>query len=770
MYEAIPDELRKLHQWGNYHRIWVPKRNKYTKIPIDPWNGKDGKSNDSSTWSDFDTAMRALDKYPQSDGLAFYFANGYVGLDIDHIADELEKVQEGDNDPENYVNKVRELTQQTYMEVSMSGEGIHCIFKGKIPGDRRRKANVEMYQSGRFFALTGNAIFEDHPQVSSLDDEEMSDLYNHYFHSDKVASFPVSSAVNITSNDLTEDEVIHRAENSRTGMRFKLFMNGGWEEFYPSQSEADLAFANDLAFWTGRNFSMMDSIFRRSSLMRDKYDEKHGKTTYGIALLNKAINETHDVFNPKDKPVFNYDMSFLEKDREKPKPPRTWDDTGNALRFLDRYGDSVKYSYVDKTWYFYNGNYWEPDHQGLIEKLADKTVKAMDNEKLHIWPGTEEDKAIEKWEKFKASSRNNRSKKNMIEEVKHHIPVLHGDFDKEHMLLNTISGYVDLNSGVLKDHDRKKMFSQMTNVEYTDHIDAPEWDKFLHQIFDDNEELIHYIQKAVGYSSTGSTKEQVMFILYGNGRNGKSIFINTIADVLGSYAKTMNVSSIMVHNNNSANSDIARLEGARLVISSEANEGSRLDEGLVKQMTGGDKMVARHLYASEFEFTPEFKLWMATNHKPLIRGTDDGMWRRIMLIPFPVQIPADKVDKELKYKLEREGSGILNWIVQGAMMWQSEGLNPPQIVTNASKEYRDEMDVISFFVSECCEIGDGYQAPAGELFETYKNWAEDSSEYSMRKQKFGREMKKKFSSKRTNQGIYYQGLRLKTDPRMNFVN
>lgn len=770
MYEAIPDELRKLHQWGNYHRIWVPKRNKYTKVPINPWNGKDGKSNDSSTWSDFDTALRALDKYPQSDGLAFYFANGYVGLDIDHIADELEKVQEGDNDPENYVNKARELTQQTYMEVSMSGEGIHCIFKGKIPGDRRRKANVEMYQSGRFFALTGNAIFEDHPQVSSLDEEEMSDLYNHYFHSDKVASFPASPAVNITSNDLSEDEVIHRAEASRTGMRFKLFMNGGWEEFYPSQSEADLAFANDLAFWTGRNFSMMDSIFRQSNLMRDKYDEKHGKTTYGIALLNKAINETHDVFNPKDKPVFNYDMSFLEKDREKPKPPRTWDDTGNALRFLDRYGDSVKYSYVDKTWYFYNGNYWEPDHQGLIEKLADKTVKAMDDEELHIWPGTDEDKAVKDWEKFKAKSRSNRSKKNMIEEVKHHVPVLHGDFDKEHMLLNTISGYVDLNSGVLKDHDRKKMFSQMTNVEYTDHIDAPEWDKFLHQIFDDNEELIHYIQKAVGYSSTGSTKEQVMFILYGNGRNGKSIFINTIADVLGTYAKTMNVSSIMVHNNNSANSDIARLEGARLVISSEANEGSRLDEGLVKQMTGGDKMVARHLYASEFEFTPEFKLWMATNHKPLIRGTDDGMWRRIMMIPFPVQIPANKVDKELKYKLEREGSGILNWIVQGAMMWQSEGLNPPQIVTNASKEYRDEMDVISFFVSECCEVGDGYQAPAGELFETYKHWAEDSSEYSMRKQKFGREMKKKFKPKRTKHGIYYQGLQIQKDPRVNFIN
>jgi putative DNA primase/helicase len=159
------------------------------------------------------------------------------------------------------------------------------------------------------------------------------------------------------------------------------------------------------------------------------------------------------------------------------------------------------------------------------------------------------------------------------------------------------------------------MFSRQTAAEYTDTIDAPEWDKFLHQIFNNDEEVIHYIQKAVGYSATGSTKEQVMFLLYGNGRNGKSVFINTIADILGSYAETMNVESIMVKRSSGVNSDIARLEGARLVISSEANEGSRLDEGLVKQMTGGDKMVARHLYASEFEFTPQFKLWMATNHK-----------------------------------------------------------------------------------------------------------------------------------------------------------
>lgn len=769
MYERIPNELKKLNQWGNYHRIWIEKRKKYTKIPLNPWTGEDGKSNDPNTWSDFDTALRAIDKYPQADGLAFYFANGYIGLDIDHISDELEKVKQGDHDPENYVNKAHELTHGSYMEISMSGEGIHCIFKGKIPGDRRRKGNFEMYQSGRFFALTGNCV-NSNPEIKSLNNDDMRKLYEHYFGSDKIAQFPKQPQNNITTNNLSVEEVIERAEASSTGERFKLFMDGGWEQFYPSHSEADLAFANDLAFWTGRDFEQMDNIFRESNLMRPKYDSKRGKTTYGIALLNKAITETSDVFNPDNKPVFNYDMSFLKNNKQdKKKPTRSWDDMGNALRFMDDYGENFKYSYVDKCFYYYNGSYWEPDKTGVVEKCADNVIVNMKKEKLVIAPGMDEDDAKKDWAKFLKRSRSNRSKKNMLEELKHHIPILHSDFDKESMLLNTKSGYVDLNSGVLKDHDREKMFSQQTAVEYTDNIDCPEWDKFLHQIFNNDEELIHYIQKAVGYSATGSIKEQVMFILYGNGRNGKSVFINTIADILGTYAETMNVSSIMIKSNSGANSDIARLEGARLVISSEANEGSRLDEGLLKQLTGGDKIVARHLYASEFEFNPEFKLWMATNHKPLIRGTDEGIWRRIMLIPFLVQIPADKVDKDLKYKLQREGVGILNWIVQGAMMWQREGLNPPEIVTKASKEYRNEMDVIQFFISECCEVGDGYTAPAGELFKKYQEWSKDSSEYLMPKQKFGREMRKKHKYVRTRKGRYYLGLRIIQDSRTNFL-
>jgi putative DNA primase/helicase len=269
---------------------------------------------------------------------------------------------------------------------------------------------------------------------------------------------------------------------------------------------------------------------------------------------------------------------------------------------------------------------------------------------------------------------------------------------------------------------------------------------------------------------TGSIKEQIMFILYGNGRNGKSVFLETISNILGTYAKTIQASSIMVKQNNGGpNSDIARLAGARLVTSSEPNEGLRMDEGLVKQLTGGDKVVARQLYGKEFEFEPEFKLWLATNHKPIIRGTDDGIWRRIRLIPFTVQIPDDQVDKDLKYKLARESIGILNWAVDGALKWQQHGLHTPEIIKGASEGYRKEMDVISAFIDEMCDTGEQYQVKSSELYQTYKQWADDNSQYRMSNTKFGKELTQKFDRKHTMNGNMYIGLCLKKDTRLQWV-
>lgn len=762
-YENIPQELRNLKQWGLFQLKWVKERNKNTKIPINPYNGKAGKSNDSSTWSDFDTALKALDEIERADGLAFYFTNGYVGLDIDHISDDLADWHQGDSSVSNLINKFHLMTDETYMEVSQSGTGIHCIFKGKIPGKRRRKGNYEMYQQGRFFALTGNSIGI--PKIATLSKEKIQALYNFLFGADKSVPNEIEEP-EITALDLSIPDIIKRAEESKIGTRFTMFMEGGWEQFYNSHSEADMAFANDLAFWTGRDFHKMDTIFRNSSLMRDKYDEKHGATTYGISLLNKAISETTNIYDPKQDGK-EPDLVFDWNKPKKRTVARSWDDTGRGQRLNDQFGDVFRYMATDKTWYFYNGSYWELDNGRHIELAAEKVVNSIKAENPDFSFATQQDKerAMREWNKFIKESRSHIAKVHMIDEFKKYVTIDHGLFDHDNMLLNTESGYVDLTNGELKDHDIKKMFSEQTAAEYSDNIDCPMWKDFLDQIFNHDEDLIHYIQKAVGYSVTGSTAEQVFFLLLGTGRNGKSVFINTIRNILGSYAKQMSVESIIVHNSSgSANSDIARLENTRLVTSSEANEGSRLDESLVKQLTGGDRILARFLYGQEFEYDPKFKIWMATNHLPFIRGTDEGIWRRIKVIPFNVQIPANKVDKNLENKLKAEWTGILNWIVQGAIMWQVEGLKDPEVVQDASKQYRENMDPLEAFLDECCKAGSNYTIMGRPLYNAYRDWARESNEHLMSMTKFGREMAKKLPKTKERNGTRYVGIQLKKEP------
>jgi putative DNA primase/helicase len=593
-----------------------------------------------------------------------------------------------------------------------------------------------------------------------VDSQKLQTIYDRYLKADKVVDFNHDAP---QTNDLTEQEIIERAEASKSGKRFLLFMGGGWEEFYASQSEADLAFANDLAFWTGRDFAKMDSIFRQSSLIREKWDEQHGKTTYGVATLNKAINETRDVFTERKRPLkYKFEFDETEKPKEE-TPPRSWDDTGNTDRFIDKFGKFVKYSYTDKNWLIYNGSYWEPDEMGQVHSLVDEVVDAMKHEKIVVPANADidEGEAEKAFKKHLKHSRSNSGKKSLMDELKHRVPVRHDEFDRDPMLLNTANGYVDLSSGVLHEHDIKKMFSRQTKFEYTDTIDCPEWMQFLTEIFMGDKDLMNYIQKCVGYSLTGSTKEHVLFILFGNGRNGKSVFIDTISDILGNYARSMQADSIMIKPNKSAtNSDIARLEGARLVTSSEPNDGLRLDEGLVKQLTGGDRVTARFLYGKEFEFKPQFKLWLATNHKPIIRGTDDGIWRRTMLIPFAHQIPDNKVDKDLIYKLKREAVGILNWAVEGVLKWQREGLKPPLSVREASKAYREEMDVTAGFIDENCVVDKTKTVRANDLYSRYKDWAKANGQYLMSSTKFGREMGNKFERNHDRKGWYYAGLEL----------
>lgn len=751
----IPNELKQLDNWC----VWkFENRNgKRTKIPFNAATGEFAKSNDKSTWSSYETAVNA----EGVDGIGFFFEPPYLGIDIDDIDDDLHRFKQGDK-LDNIVSEFNEAFK-SYTEVSPSGNGLHIIVKGKIPGSRRRKGNIEMYDSGRFFTMTGKNIGK-YKDVTEVSEQVFKTIYNKYL-PDNTIKYPTTNNYQENIHNLSEIDVINEIYNSKQAKLFDDLMKGNYEPYYTSHSEADMALANILAFWCAKDYSQMDSIFRQSNLYRDKWDEKRKNSTYGEQTLFKAINEVNNIYTPKQEKEENplrYALShiFDAEKKDKEYPIRSYDDTGNADRFIDRYGHLYKHSYITNKFYIYDGQKWKVDDRGAIRKLIDEMIESIKNEKvLHSEDVTEEE-AREAFQKYYKKTRGTQSKKNIMNELMHRKTVTPDEFDKDDMLLNVENGYVDLTSRELYKHDINKMFSQISNTDYSEKMQPVVWLDFLNDIFAGDKAVIRYIQKALGYSLTGSTREQVMFILFGKGRNGKSIFVETIAEILGDYSNNMQAKSLMVKKNDNVNTDIARLSKARFVTSSEPNEGFRFDEGLIKQITGGDKVTARFLYAEEFEYTPKFKIWVSTNHKPIIRGTDDGIWRRLVLIPFDVQIPEEKVDKDLKYKLLREAPAILNWMAEGAYMWMREGLELPEKLKDAGQTYRTEMDVVEQFIQEKCKRAEDVRETGKALYEEYKKWADENNEYKMDKNKFGKKLKEKFRSKKMNNGVNYLGVEL----------
>lgn len=761
-YNAIPKELKALPNWVCW--IATPDERSHSGIskkPINPRTGGMAKSNDPSTWTDYDTALRASGQYS---GLGFMFGgSGCFGVDIDDMPDELDRYREdGGGIIGEFIN-----TLQSYAEYSQSKTGIHIICKGKLPKGGRKKKHAfggfEMYDSGRFFVMTGDYCSE----YMDLTDctESIKPLHSKYIGAGREPA-PRRTATSAAALN-TADDILRAAINAKNGAAFQALYNGDISA-YGSHSEADMALCNMLAFWTGADAEKMDALFRQSGLMREKWDRKQAGTTYGALTVQKAIASCTQTYSPRgSQPEDNYRVSIgstpkSSENNSADAPSYSFDDMGNALRFVDLFGENIRYCYPEKKWYYYDGQKWRVDDKGATERMADKAIAAMNAElKLYVQldadEGTDMQKAFEKCIK---TARSNKGKKAMLSEVQHHVPILPNQMDRYRMALNTPSGVINLKNGKLSEHKAEYYFTKLTAVDLSSAADCPRWEKFLNEIFDGDKDLIRYIQKALGYSLSGSTAEQCAFFLYGTGKNGKSTFLDVVRDVFGDYAANIQPETIMVRSNSSTaiNSDIARLKGARLVTSVEPNEGVRINEGLLKQLTGDDTVTARKLYSEEFEFKPEFKLWMATNHKPIIRGTDTGIWRRIHMIPFTVAIPDDKVDRNLAHKLKAEMTAIFKWIVDGCALWQKEGLKMPRAVLESVREYRREMDVVSAFILDCCESTGSVAAK--QLYAVYAQWAEENNEYCMSNTKFGLEMAKRYEKVRTTHGVMYIGLSL----------
>ncbi|PGE86640.1 DNA primase [Bacillus pseudomycoides] len=731
-FNEIPAELKALPQWILWR--FETRNNKPTKVPCQV-DGEMAQANNRSTWSTFATAVKFYLE-GDYDGIGFVFSrqDNYIGIDIDKcVVDEKTNA---------FATEIID-TLDSYTEFSPSGKGIHIIIKGNLPqsvlgtGRKNTKHGLEIYSYGRFFTFTGNR--ENSNDVYERTDE-LAEVFEKYFDDSDIQGRVNLAEFEKDEIKISNDALWERMFRSKNGDEIRSLYNGSL--INNDHSASDLALCNHLAFWTGKSATRMDSMFRETSLMRDKWDVIHFRDTnetYGERTIATAISSTSTTILDNKQQFEEFSFDFHNGDakevvEDKPKKKFRLTELGNAERIAYEYGHVIKYV-SDIGWFIWDGKRWKLDTKKEIERITAKVLRSLYKS---------EDESEMKWARM-CERRNIRM--NSIKDLMPLVPGEREDFDRHKYLFNVENGIVDLKTGKLQPHDREIGLTKITNIAFDENAKCPTWLAFLDQIFLGDQDLVEYMQRLIGYSLTGDISEQIMMFLVGGGSNGKSTFINTIKDLIGEYGKQAKADTFIKKKDTGANNDIARLVGARFVSAIESEEGEKLSESFVKQITGGEPVLARFLRQEYFEFVPEFKVFFTTNHKPVIGGLDEGIWRRVKLIPFNLNLPAHKRDKRLPEKLSLEMPGILNWAIEGCMKWQKGKLKEPKVVAEATGQYKEDMDILAPFLDEVCYIdeqeNEAIRIEAKELYNVYDNWCFKSGERSLGNRSFYRMLETK---------------------------
>jgi putative DNA primase/helicase len=437
-------------------------------------------------------------------------------------------------------------------------------------------------------------------------------------------------------------------------------------------------------------------------------------------------------------------------------------DLGNSERFVADHGDDVLYCYAWSKWLVWTGARWERDDGGKVHRLAKATVRNIYREAA----AAEDEKERKALAAHAKSSEAEARIRAMLELAKSDVPVFSEQLDARPWYLSVQNGTIDLRTGDLRPHRREDLITKLAPVKYRQDAEAPRFLRYLDEVFAGDEQLIAFVQRFAGYSLAGSTEERVFAILHGTGKNGKTTLVELLRDVLGDYAANTSAETILSRRNEGINNDVAALKGARFVSAAEVEQDRRLAESKVKNLTGTDTVTARFLYSEPFEFRPEFKLWLSTNNKPVIRGTDDAIWDRIRLIPFEQRFAGDRCDPKLPGKLREELPGVLAWMVRGCLEWQREGLGDPEKVRAATEGYRAEQDALAAFIEERCVVGPEAWVKFSDLYAAYQEWCEEAGEKAETKRRLGSRLKDRgFEPGRgTGNAPIRRGLGLLDDP------
>ena len=773
--ENLPADLRENGRFCLWK--YEERDGRQAKVPYNPITGERVRANDPNTFSDFATAERVLEHRPERfQGLGIGLFGDMVGVDIDHCMDEA-----GTLSP--LARDVVELLD-SYTERSPSGTGLHILCRA--PGfafdparyyTKNSGLGLEVYvagQTSRYLTVTGDVVHDtpirtcpealqvllDRYMRRSGKAEGSGEILVNYKELARAAGVdvhtgntwsdtPVDNTAGTTQEReeaalLDDAEVLDRMLRSAKGANIAQLWAGEWEELgFSSQSEADLALCNHLAFFTNRDAAQMDRLFRQSGLMRDKWDRPQSGSTYGGQTLQRALRDCKTTWNPQFRSgqgltggvaravefLRGVDLAHSREYRR--------DDLGAGQLLADFLKPLCRPVPERGGWYVYNGRRWKQDLGGAaVAENTKNLARALSAYAAEISDDEDRDKLLA-WARLWTKSQ---SRQTFIREAASCWPISLSEFDRDPWLLNCLNGTLDLRTRELRPHDPEDRITMLANVEYTPSARCERWERFVREVMEPQVgeagqkestgvEKAEYLQRVAGYCLSGSTKEECMFVLFGpSTRNGKSTFLGVMQELLGDYAKAAapeTVANMGFQDGTRPSGDVARLAGARLVALSEFADGAKLDAALVKGLTGNDTIVARHLYGQPFEFAPSFKLVAGTNHLPAVADSSVFESHRIRVIRFDRHFHEDEQDKNLKAELRRPESlsGVLNWALCGLSAYMERGLEEPEAVRTAVDEYQRSSDRIAEFVGEVLE-----QDTAGEerlmyFYALYKDWA-----------------------------------------------
>lgn len=476
------------------------------------------------------------------------------------------------------------------------------------------------------------------------------------------------------------------------------------------------------------------------------------------------------------------------KSKEKPRSdavpggrgtPSALTDSGNAERLVYLTEGNARYCDKWRKWLVWSGAYWEEDQGGSLQRFAKLAASSFFDDGAEIIRLAREKqndietahKSAEIWSKHARQSLGASRRAAMVDLARAEpgVSIDHSLLDKDPFLFNCSNGTIDLSTGKLRPHNKADLLTKKSPVEYHEKAEAPTWLAFLNTVMRGDASLVEFLQRAAGYSITGDCTEQALFFMFGNGANGKGTFVETLLYILGEYGYAAPSDLLLTKKNEGHPTDKASLFGRRFAATPEVEQG-RWDEKMVKELTGGDTISARRMREDFWTYTPTHKLWVSGNNKPQVRGTDNGIWRRMRLIPFAHKIPEAEKDKSLPAKLRKETPGILRWIVDGCLLWQKSGLAVPEAVTQATKEYRAAEDTLGRFIDDKCFVGGAARVTTSELYKALENWCIEDGEFKISKRLMvDRLLERGFQPDRigAEQARGWRGIGIKTPPALH---